>query len=395
MYCTLFIIFAHIKTEKPIHIFYLPSWYPSAEQPLNGVFCRDLAELLGYDWPVTVIRIDFENNRRQMQVEQAEPGIWPFTEIKVLLPRHSGLSGFFRNQWNYYVALFRLIRQFKDPEHCHVVHAQVAWKCGFDAWLLKKRFGIHYVLTEHNTGWLPADGSLKGWKRRLSVWTLRGAGCVVAVSGGLARALKQAVKRDVDVVPNVIHPVFSSAEVQPAPADPTFLHISNFREHHKQTGRIISAFNLLLADVPHAKLLLNVPEQPFLDFRKMHPDYRWDRIILLPPVDDRSELAARMAAATCVVSFSRFETFGLTLAEALCTGVPVIYTPCGGADELFTPDVGVACDPDSDDELLEAMRKMAGQDAFNRTGIAQKARSLFGAAAVTQAYGRMYRELTA
>lgn len=363
-------------------------------QPLNGIFCRDLAEQLGQEWPVTLISIDFEKGRRHTQVEQAEPGKWPFREIRVLLPRYDGISGFFRNQWNYYAALFRLIRQYKNPDHSHVVHAQVAWKTGFDAWLLKKRFGIPYVVTEHNTGWLPADGSLKGWKRRLCVLALRGAGRVAAVSGGLARALKQAVNRDVDVVPNVIHPVFSAAEVQQAPADPTFLHISNFREQHKQTGRIISAFNQMLAEEPQARLLLNVPEQPFQDFRKRHPDYRWDRIMLLPPVDDRGELAARMAAATCVVSFSRFETFGLTLAEALCTGVPVIYTPCGGADELFTPDMGVACDPDSDHELLEAMRKMVWPEAFNRTGIAQKARSLFSTEAVTEAYGRMYRELT-
>ena len=35
-----------------------------------------------------------------------------------------------------------------------------------------------------------------------------------------------------------------------------------------------------------------------------------------------------------MLSYSRFETFGLTLAEAACLGVPCIYTPCGGLQEL-------------------------------------------------------------
>jgi glycosyltransferase involved in cell wall biosynthesis len=54
---------------------------------------------------------------------------------------------------------------------------------------------------------------------------------------------------------------------------------------------------------------------------------------------DRDEVAALLAGARCLLQLSRYEPFGLTVAEALACGVPVVVTPAVGAAESLPGDV--------------------------------------------------------
>lgn len=54
---------------------------------------------------------------------------------------------------------------------------------------------------------------------------------------------------------------------------------------------------------------------------------------------ERDDVARLVASATCLVQLSRYEPFGLTVAEALACGVPVVVTAAVGAAEGLPDDV--------------------------------------------------------
>lgn len=351
------------------------------------MFCRDLAEALARQIRVSVLHIYFSRSAGTVQESVVSDPERMLTTTTVALPRS---ACFLVNQWRYYRALFRHVGRIRRAGKPRLIHAQVTWKSGFDAWCIRLLTGLPFVLTEHQTGWLPEDHSLSGWKKKLSVFILRRAGQVFAVSGRLAGCMQSHLRKPVAVVANVIHPVFTSAEVLPEPENPVFLHVSNFREHHKQTGAIIRMFSRLAAEKPQAALWLNVPEGDFAAFKSAHPDLAWSQISLLPPVHDRQSLAMRMSQSTCIISFSRFETFGLTLAESACTGISAIFTPCGGADLFYTEHSGIPCDPDQEESLLAAMREAAVPGRFNRSYIATTAREYFDNRKVVESYLNSY-----
>lgn len=53
-----------------------------------------------------------------------------------------------------------------------------------------------------------------------------------------------------------------------------------------------------------------------------------------------------------------FEGFGLTIAEAMWVGTPVLATSVGGVPEFVTPEIAVLIPPESPDEIAEALLRI-------------------------------------
>jgi FkbM family methyltransferase len=64
------------------------------------------------------------------------------------------------------------------------------------------------------------------------------------------------------------------------------------------------------------------------------------RITLLEQYFDTDAIGTLFAEADCYLSLHRSEGFGLTIAEAMIRGLPVIATDYGGSAEVLTPDTG-------------------------------------------------------
>lgn len=313
-----------------------------------------------------------------------------FDEYEISIPRKIGPVAVFYHL----LQVKRLLNQsLSICEDVDLIHVQVGWKAAWDAVFLLKKGKIPLVVTEHNTDWLPQDRQYPVWKRKLTAWAMRRASAVTAVSANLSENISFATGKPVEVIPNPVSEVFTSAEIHnPQQRGPVFLHVSNFNLRQKQSDKIIRVFFQYAQENPLARLQLNVPEEAFNNFKSANPQYCWDKIDLLPPDENKSVLLNRMQNADFLISYSRFETFGLVIAEALCLGVPAIYTPCKGADLVIDDKMGICCDSENEDSLLQAMRK-AANFSTDRNYIAGKARQQFKAEAVLDAYKALYQKL--
>ena len=82
---------------------------------------------------------------------------------------------------------------------------------------------------------------------------------------------------------------------------------------------------------------------------------------------DRDELARAYASADLMVHGSAAETYGLGVAEALCSGLPVVAPSVGGAADLVADKYGLTYEPGNAEKCAVAIRKAIGIDRDNWT----------------------------
>jgi glycosyltransferase involved in cell wall biosynthesis len=111
---------------------------------------------------------------------------------------------------------------------------------------------------------------------------------------------------------------------------------------------------------------------------------------------DRHTLVKVVADSDLLIHPAKYEPFGLTVAEALALGVPVIATSAVGATEDVSPDCCVSVPVDDPDALESAIRLTVGRLlAGERREMAAHARAeaerLFEATTVTRSLLKMLR----
>jgi glycosyltransferase involved in cell wall biosynthesis len=90
---------------------------------------------------------------------------------------------------------------------------------------------------------------------------------------------------------------------------------------------------------------------------------------------ERGEVAALLSDAVCVVQLSRYEPFGLTVAEALASGVPVVVTPAVGAAEGLPDDVARVVAPGDVEAASAAVRALLALEPDERAFLAARCRA--------------------
>ncbi|MEL7488415.1 MAG: glycosyltransferase [Pseudomonadota bacterium] len=79
-------------------------------------------------------------------------------------------------------------------------------------------------------------------------------------------------------------------------------------------------------------------------------------------IGDRATLARHLASADYMLHGGAAETFGLVVAEALCSGLPIVTPDIGGAADLAHPTYAEVYRPGRPDAMLAAMERMVARD---------------------------------
>jgi alpha-1,6-mannosyltransferase len=84
---------------------------------------------------------------------------------------------------------------------------------------------------------------------------------------------------------------------------------------------------------------------------------------------DRIELATHMANADMLVHGCPFETFGLSIAEAMSCGLPAVVPDDGGASEMHDPESGERYAANDAESCTEAMIRLFDRICLNTRGL--------------------------
>jgi glycosyltransferase involved in cell wall biosynthesis len=299
---------------------------------------------------------------------------------------------------------YRRLRQHWRGQAPDLVHVHVLLRTGLFAWALKAVRGIPFIVTEHWTLYLPERAGGISWLRRvLTRAVVRRAAALHTVSDGLRQAMAALgfVNPHSVVIANVVdtdlfHPIQPSSHSAIHPF--TLLHVSAFHDDVKNISGVLRVVARLRASWPG--LCLRVagygPDEQKLRAYAAELGLLADGTVTFLGKLPHEAVAAEMAKATALVSFSRAETFGCVLLEARASGCPVVATRTGGVPELFIPEntFGLLVNPDDEKGLEEALTAVLSDAfAFEPALLRGDATARCAPVAVGQAFGQLYQKV--
>jgi glycosyltransferase involved in cell wall biosynthesis len=334
-------------------------WYPSPADPVGGIFVRRQVEMLSADHDVAVIapvlaRVGGPGPPPEPSVEYGALTWRP--HVRVVFPR--------RITWAPTAYLYRralettyeeVMRTWGVPD---LIHAHVSLPAGWGAVALGRSRRIPVVLTEH-TG--PFSANLHSRSARsLTREAITGASRVVAVSPGLRDdILRFEPDLDVVVVGNVVDTEFFLPPAMPrSSTPPTRLLFVGSLTKVKGPDLLIEALGMVKASTDEPFTLTVVGSGPMRrDLMQQVSALGLDVVVDFTGMLDQVGLRSAMWNAHALISSSHDETFGLAMAEALATELPVIATRTGGARFVLSGGGGLMVDVNAE-SLAEGIRHL-------------------------------------
>ena len=224
-----------------------------------------------------------------------------------------------------------------------VVQLNVIQKQGLLALWLKKRYGIPYAIVEHWSGFLPENGAYLrnngSLKRKIYEKIAAEASVILPVSERLKEAMQTCGIQNArwEKIHNVVDDFFFEKEESrksKVESRKTLLHVSCFDEAAKNVKGLLRAAKMLTEKRQDWQLVLVGTGADYKEVRAYAATLAFPAGTLrwtgeLTP----REVAEEMHKADAFVLSSRYETYGIILAEALAANLPILSTPVGIAEE--------------------------------------------------------------
>jgi glycosyltransferase involved in cell wall biosynthesis len=391
-----------------LKILHLPKWYPNRYDDQDGDFVgRHVAAIAahgGAEVAVLFAAVARGPLPGLIEAEEDFSGAWP-TLRYYYCAAPTGVAGLDKplKLLLYFWCLlrgYRRLRRHWGGQRPDAVHVHVLLRTGLFAWALRAVRGIPFIITEHWTLYLPQRAAgISGLRRVLTRAVVRRAAALHTVSGGLRDAMAALgfVNKKSVVIANVV----DTQLFRPAPMARqalTLLHVSAFHDQVKNLSGVLRVVARLRTAWPGLRLRIigYGPDEAALHATADHLGLLADGTAVFLGKLPHESVAAEMAQATALVSFSRAETFGCVLLEARACGCPVVATRTGGVPELFQPEnaFGLLVEPDNEAALEAALPAvLAGSVSFDAAQLRADVAARCAPQAVGEAFGAVYREV--
>ncbi len=310
--------------------------YPTEIDSSFGFFCRDQAEalareghLVGVVGPLvislkTIVNAkSFNLGYRSEKYNEVNTDLW----LGFSLPKLKRLRYWLMNR----VGRKMVDKYVKNNGVPDIIHLQVFVAADVALYALSK-YNVPLIWSEHFSD--VANDNLSNAERVLINKLKKNAKKCIAVSQWLSEKMNQNFGIKAQVVPNVyrdhifkIMPGISKREKF------TFISVA-YMQPIKNHARMIEAFSLL-SDLP--VMLLIIGKGYTLEANKKIVKDRdlVDRVIFLGELK-HDELVLELNKAHAYLVSSDFETFNVSMVEAMACGIPVVSTACGGPESILT-----------------------------------------------------------
>lgn len=347
-------------------VLFLASWYPSRENISLGNFVQRHAEAANEIADITVLYA--VSSKKNTSIEFVREKVNGVDTLIVYYPKVKSNIPVLRQLFarsNYLKALKQGFSHLKTD--FDLVHLNAVFPAGLFALYLKKKFSLNYIVTVHWTGYLNHTRTFQ----KLPFYTkashkriFSNSSKVLPVSDHLGISLIDLnLIEEYQVVPNVVNEkIFFPPQKKEINKAPRFLHVSSFNNEHKNISGMLKSFKSM-QDEGKDFLLHLITEGSESEVWKAISlfDIEKDRCIVKEKASP-NEVAEAMRQADCFVLFSNYETFSVVMAEAWMTGIPIIYSRCGGLTEVQNPYLGVQIKKGDVEGLSEALKSFRSED---------------------------------
>jgi glycosyltransferase involved in cell wall biosynthesis len=341
---------------KRLRVLFLSHWYPTAENPIAGIFVREHAKAAALGDEILVLH--------GAGPKQGVTGLWQMEEerdpaLTEGIPTYRawhrpkplpGLTSFLY-LWAMLRAASRLRRSGFRPD---ILHAHI-YEAGVAAALLGWWWRLPVVISEHSSDFP---------RRRLPLWQVAKArfafgraARVLPVSQALQNGIEQyGIRAKFEIVPNAV--------------DPALFHPPQRPRAHHGPARLLFVGSLI--PVKGAPILL----EALARLQRQRQDWQLDLIgdgvcraeyeqmaakmglsdqVRFHGRQSKPQVAAWMRQADLFILPSLWENAPCVIGEAQATGLPVLASETGGLVEMITAETGRLAPAGDADALADAI----------------------------------------
>ena len=352
---------------------------PSGKYPSSGNFQLDQARALaGCGHKVVFAALDMRSFRRWRRwglychsvdgipVYEYSFPMGPFADA---LRRKLAASGFER-------LLDRVAREKGRPDIVHVHFADTAVSI---VEACRKR-GIPYVVTEHASSIM--DDEKAAGQAEMMRYVYENAAAVIAVSPALASQIEKFTGVKAEVVDDIVDTGIFRLERQEKTDGFRFVSAGH-AEYRKGFDVLVAAFSRVCAVRDDCQLTIMGDGAELENIKRQIAGLGLMDKVCCTGYFRRGEFARKLNESDCFVLASRHETFGVVYAEAMCCGVPVIATRCGGTEGFIGAEDGLMVDVDDVAGLAKTMLSICEDvQKYDKAAIARRAHERFSPDAV-------------
>lgn len=357
-----------------MNIFIIPSWYPSKDKPIEGIFVKEQVEALAELYPENNFMISHSENFF-LSISEINKSINKFRKFREAEAQYQKIK---ENLFKFYnpvitwtaklggeiknIVTTQIVNFLRAKEifgNIDLIHAHVSYPGGFAAMKLKEKFNVPYVITEH-MGPFPFESYLK--KEMLSdkiSLPLQNADRIISVSNFSAGEIKSFGINTPVVIPNMVNEnIFAPQNFENITEKIEFLTVTTFI---KKKGIEELLESILLSAGKSSKFFFTIAGTG-------HMDKYIEGFILKNNLKDKVKLIKDPSREEIVELFrrcdvfllpSRYESFGIVYIEAMACGKPVIATDCGGPSDFVNKVNGLLVEVGNVDQISEAITFMA------------------------------------
>ena len=343
-----------------MNILFLPSWYESDSEKNAGVFFTEQAlalQKMGNNVTIAIVDIlnyPYKSNKPKFKVFKEERH--GFDVYRMIVPSYmtGHLPGVF---FAYYAKYYKKLMNYMLARGLSfdVMYAHSFWHAGYIATLLKKEYKLPLIVQEHRSMLITGEFSDKVNKYLKA--TVDNCDSFYCVSTKLRDNVyaRTGLSDGIEILPNMVDDLFQYKQLNNDRFTYTFIGTLN---ENKRIIQLIKCFEQV-RKANYDVVLKIAGDGPQLEQVKElinNSDELRNSVQVLGLLT-RDKVLDLLTNTYVLVLPSAFETFGVVCIEAMAVGRPVICTRNGSAD--FVDDSnGVLIDVDSDEQLIEAMKKI-------------------------------------
>ncbi len=364
-----------------MRILFTTAWYPNRKVAGDGVFIQKHARALALLNDVAVLMVQTDESKHDHRIElyakdateelstECKGALY---EVLVYVPKTRwevpGITGLVRMFWlmaGYLKGYLYIVKHFWIGKRPDVSHVNVLTRAAGLPWLLKKVYGVPYIITEHWSRYM-RDGAYpnSGLQLRLGRLFVNDASYVCPVSYNLEKGMKEwkLENRHYTRIGNVVDtdvfclPKNTEEQCIRKPGKVSFVHVSWMRDDSKNISGILrvmarlhqvrSDFSLRLVGEGNDKpMLMNYAQQLGL----------LPEIVTFVDAKQGEELSKELCANDALLMFSNFENQPVSVLEALACGLPVIATAVGAIPAMLAQKRGITVKAGDEEELYKVI----------------------------------------
>jgi glycosyltransferase involved in cell wall biosynthesis len=376
-----------------MNILFLTSWYPVTNTPHKGIFVQEhahAAALAGHN--VCVVALDVSGGEGAYRRSYRKFTDAAGTETHVV----SIHSHYHKKIHALYPLLRRVLKKYLRAEVMEqfrpdIIHSNVLYPAAMIGASLSREYHLPHMITEH---WSKANRFLEK-----NIFAAAGkkayaeADAVTCVSGFLRNRLQEYLKstKRVAIVPNVVRAEHFAYAAKPPQSPCVFAAVATWLPP-KRPDLLVDALNRIAAQTGREIHLHLFGAGAQLDTLQQR-SYSANLHIFYRGFCGKQEIGEQLRNTHFLLHASEIETFSIVVAEALCSGTPVVASDCGALPELIDETCGLLCDNTVDaweKAILSALEK-----EYDHRAISERFRTRYSPETVGNSFSAIYREIIA